>query len=100
MMILKFIEYIQNRIQYLVLISTILALFTTNTALIFNIFIGIGTGWISLDSFINCLCVILMFQVHSKQYIKICGCLDRNINNKCLLCCSCNYNYKPYILFM
>ena len=71
-------------------ILTIVSLFTTNLAVIMNEFVGIGASWVAIDSTVNMICIILMFNMHTNKYEKICHGLDLIVSDECLLCCSCH----------
>merc|ERR1719334_395635 len=58
-------------------ILTVAALLTTNISIVMAVVIGVSTAWTSVDSVVNCVCVMLMFTVHEKAYKGICGYLER-----------------------
>merc|ERR1719461_555845 len=70
-------------------ILTVVALLTTNISIVMAVVIGVSTAWTSVDSVLNCVCVMLMFTVHEKAYKGICGYLERHVNDRCLMCCAC-----------
>eukprot|EP01084_Bolivina_argentea_P311728 539615_1 len=72
---------------------TFIALVTTELSLLLSGVLGIQTIWTSLDSVVNCLCIILMFQKNHKIYKALLfdKFIERCISIKCLACYSCAY---------
>eukprot|EP01084_Bolivina_argentea_P166116 288486_1 len=72
---------------------TFIALFTTELSLLLSGVLGIQIIWTTLDSSVNCLCIILMFQMHRKIYKMLLfdKCIGNCVSIKCLVCYSCAY---------
>ena len=70
---------------------TFISVFTTLISIILAGIFELAALWISIDTIINCWCVLLCFKVHRKMYRFICCGNGRNlIGVKCLSWYSCN----------
>ena len=69
---------------------TFIAIITNQVALIISGILGLSSLWTSVNSVINCCCVILMFKCHHGCYDKLCGHCTKIITIDCLYCYSCD----------
>ena len=70
---------------------TFIAIITNQIALILSGFLNIPSLWLSVNSCINCWCIILMFKCHKNIFNKLCGkCNKKIISIQCLYCYSCD----------
>ena len=79
---------------------TVSSIFTTLFSLLLSAIFEIPSLWISLDTMVNCWCLLLIFGPHKKLYVFLCGNIQKvTISVKCLSyysrhCCCCKI--KPY----
>eukprot|EP01084_Bolivina_argentea_P164397 285811_1 len=69
---------------------TIIALITTPLSIIILVFFGaIGAASVSIDSTVNCYCVILLFTKHEPIYKCLCKSMESCVSIQCVTCYSC-----------
>eukprot|EP01083_Nonionella_stella_P008489 24503_1 len=72
-------------------VLTIFAVFTTFCSMILAYIFGLYRGWVSIDTMINSWCIVLMFSVYDKLYIRLCDQLQKITKLECfLICFGCN----------
>ena len=70
---------------------TFIALTTSEICLVLAGVLELEALWTSIDSMVNCWCVMLIFAIHRKIYRIGCERLQNKIiTSQCISCCSCN----------
>ena len=70
---------------------TVLSIFTTLFSLILSAIFEVASLWISMDTMVNCWCLLLIFGPHKKLYVSLCGNIQKvTISVKCLSYYSCH----------
>ena len=88
-------EVVENMPHFIVLNkTTLLACITLGTNQFTILAAGIfrfSSMWSSLNTMVNCWCIMLMFSCHNNVFERICGGCKGMVNTECLNCYSCNW---------
>ena len=91
----KISEKVENAPHFDILnkstLLTCMALGTNELCLLLSGMLGFTSLWSSLNSMVNCWCIMLMFTCHDKMFEKLCGRCKGVVNTTCLNCYSCNW---------